>query len=82
MTLAYQVFKGEEDKYGFQRYYLQATYFDRDQALEHCKQIVETDEFKNEDIEETVSFNGKHKSWGFTGWTHVSICELREIEIM
>ena len=40
MTKAYQVFSGE-DHLGFTYYEHQATYFNRDQALEHCKRIVE-----------------------------------------
>jgi hypothetical protein len=81
MTKAYQVFKGEEDKHGHQQYDLQATYFDRDRALDHCKQIVEADEFKNEKIEEAEYGNGKYKSWTAIGWTFVTICRLEEIEI-
>ena len=82
MTRAYQVFKGEEDKHGHQRYDLQATYFDRDRALEHCSRIVAADEFKGELIEETEYGNGRYRSWDAIGWSRVTICRLEEIEIL
>ena len=77
---AYQVFKGEEDKHGHQRYDLLATYFDKAKALEHCKQIVEDDEFKNEYIR--VDDYPSCRSWTAVGGSYVTICELREIEII
>jgi hypothetical protein len=82
MTLAYQVFKGEEDKHGHQRYDLLATYFDKAKALEHCEQVVQADEFKNDHIEQSDYGNGKYTVWTAIGWSYVTICELREIEIM
>jgi hypothetical protein len=36
----YQVFSGEENKHGFQVYYLYAVYFDKEKALNHAQQIV------------------------------------------
>jgi len=77
---AYQVFKGEEDKHGHQRYDLLATYFDEAKALEHCEQVVEADEFKNEQIG-VYDYPGG-RSWTAVGWSYVTICELRKIEIM
>ena len=82
MTKAYQVYKGDTNKHGFQEYDLQATYFDKDKALEHCKRIVESDQFKNEHIEESEYGNGKYKSWDARGWDTVTICRLEEIEII
>jgi hypothetical protein len=80
MTKAYQVFSGGESKHGHQTYELAATYFDRTRALEHCERIVGAAEFRNEHIE--VNDYPGCKSWTAVGWTWVTICELREIEIM
>jgi hypothetical protein len=79
MTKAYQVFKGE-DYLGFTYYEHQATYFNRDQAYEHCKRIVESDEFKDEQITESTIDN--KKLWHAHGWEIVTICKLEEIEII
>ena len=38
---AYQVHKGEENKHGHQDYELQATYLNKEKALEHGKKLVE-----------------------------------------
>jgi hypothetical protein len=79
MTKAYQVFIG--DNYlGVTRYDHQATYFNKDQAYEHCKRIVESDEFKDEQISECTS--GNKILWHAHGWEIVTICKLEEIEII
>jgi hypothetical protein len=79
MTKAYQVFKGE-DHLGFTYYEHQATYFNQDQALEHCKRIVESDEFKDEQIAEYTV--GNKKLWNAHGWEILTVCKLEEIEII
>lgn len=35
--IAYQVYRGEENKHGFQDYELQATYLSKEKALEHAE---------------------------------------------
>ena len=79
MTKAYQVFTGD-DHLGFTYYEHQATYFNQDQALEHCKRIVESSEFEDENITESTS--GNKKLWHAHGWDIVTICKLEEIEII
>lgn len=81
MTLAYQVFSGDTDKHGHQCYDLQATYFDRDRALEHCQRILAADALKSEHIEPYETANGKYLSWQAIGWDIVTICKMEEIEI-
>ena len=79
MTKAYQVFTGD-DHLGFTYYEHQATYFNQDQAYEHCKRIVESSEFEDENITESTS--GNKKLWHAHGWDIVTICKLEEIEII
>jgi len=79
---AYQVFKGEQDKHGRQRYDLIATYFDKDRALEHCKQIADTTPLHGDVLEEGQFFGGgKYKHWDAIGWDIVTIAAFEEIEI-
>jgi len=79
---AYQVFKGEQDKHGNQRYDLIATYLDRERALQHCKELAESTPLYGDLLEEGEWYgNGKFKSWDAIGWDRVSIAEFREIEI-
>lgn len=79
---AYQVFKGEEDKHGKQYYDLQATYLDRDRALQHCAQIATNTPLYGDTLEEGEFYGeGKYKSWDAIGWSRVTIAEFREIEI-
>ncbi len=80
---AYQVFKGELDKHGYQHYDLVATYFDKDKALQHCKQIAETTPLYDDMLEEGEFFcNGKYKHWDMVGWDRVTIASFKEIEII
>lgn len=79
---AYQVFEGYEDKHGFQRYDLKATYFDKSKALKHCLEIVHSEQFKNEKIVEYETENGLFKTWSAVGYTRVTIAMLAEIKII
>lgn len=79
---AYQVFKGELNKHGHQEYDLVATYFDKDRALQHCKEIAEGTPLYGDVLEEGEWYgNGKYKSWYAIGWERVTIARFEEIEI-
>lgn len=79
---AYQVFKGEQDKHGRQRFYLVATYLDKDRALEHCKQIADTTPLHGDILEEGEFFcDGKYKHWDAIGWDRITIASFEEIDI-
>ena len=79
---AYQVHKGEENKHGHQDYELQATYLNKEKALEHAKKLVEeTPLYGDKLIESDWYGNGKYKSWTAHGWGYVTICLIEEIEI-
>ena len=79
---AYQVFKGDFDKHGRQYYELDSTYFDKERALQRCKEIVETDEFKNETVIESEWYGeGKYKSWDDHGFEWITLCRMVQIEI-
>ena len=59
---AYQVHKGEENKHGHQDYELQATYLNKEKALEHAKKLVEeTPLYGDKLIESDWYGNGKYK---------------------
>ena len=59
---AYQVFKGEQDKHGRQRYDLVATYLDKEKALAHCKQVVESTTLYGDVLEEGEFYGeGKYR---------------------
>jgi hypothetical protein len=79
---AYQVFRGEENKHGFQVYDLVATYFDKERALQQCEQIVAEEQMSGDILQEYESYGGKYKSWNSVGWDIVTIVQLREIEII
>lgn len=87
---AYQVFKGEENKHGFQEYDLQATYLSKEKALEHAQKLVaDTLLSDNEHIEEANwSDNGKYKSWYIPDYAwgevykRIHICRVEEIDII
>lgn len=82
LTKAYQVFKGDIDKHGFQRYDLVATYFDKDKALKHCIELSKEESFQNETIAESEWLgDGKYKSWDVIGWDIITIVKFEEIEI-
>jgi hypothetical protein len=79
---AYQVFNGEQDKHGHQRYDLVATYLDKEKALAHCKQIAESTPLYGDTLEESAFYGeGKSKSWDAIGWERVTIAKFEEIEI-
>ena len=76
---AYQVFKGELNKHGHQRYDLMATYLSKDKALQHCKEIADATPLYGDVLEEGEYYgNGKYKSWW---WERVTIAQFEEIEI-
>lgn len=80
---AYQVFSGEQDKHGHQRYYLVATYLNKETALEHCRQIAEDTPLYGDILEESESYGyRKYKSWDAVGWDRVTIARFEEIEII
>ena len=80
---AYQVFKGEIDKHGHQRYDLVATYLDKEKALAHCKQIVESTPLYGDILDEGEFYGeGKYKSWDAIGWDRVTIAQFEEIDII
>jgi hypothetical protein len=79
---AYQVFKGEQDKHGRQIYDLVATYLDKEKALAHCRQIVESTTLYGDVLEEGEFYGeGKYKSWDAIGWERVTIAQFTEIDI-
>lgn len=79
---AYQVFKGEQDKHGYQRYNLVATYLDKEKALAHCKQIAESTPLYGDVLEEGEFYGeGKYKSWKAIGLNLVTIAQFQEIII-
>ena len=79
---AYQVFRGEENKHGFQDYELAATYLSKEKALEHAQKIVDETPLNGDIlIDDGWYGNGKYKSWTAQGWSFVCICRIEEIEI-
>jgi hypothetical protein len=82
MTLAYQVFSGEENKHGFQEYELKATYFDKQKAFEHCERIAEETPLYGDILEFDGWYgDGKYCSWSAVGWNRVTISRMEQIEI-
>jgi len=75
---AYQVFSGDLDKYDDQYYDLQATYLNKQHALEHCEQIVAKD-IDGKDAKKIEKDNWV--AWIVEGWHIVTICKMEEIEI-
>lgn len=80
-TKAYQVFTGDLDRHGHQRFELDSTYLSKDRALIRCKEIIEAEEFKNENIGMTTLKNG-NTYWEASGWDIITICKLEEIQII
>jgi hypothetical protein len=79
----YQVYRGDENKHGFQEYELKATYLSKEKALEHAQKIVdETPLYGDKLIDGEWYGDGKYKSWIAHGWTFVCICRIEEIEII
>lgn len=64
---AYQVFKGDLDKYGKQYYELIATYLDKQQALWHCNQVARETPMHQEILE----FNGWNQDNTYCSWSAV-----------
>lgn len=80
---AYQVFKGEENKHGFQEYDLQATYLSKEKALEYAQKLVAETPLHGDILHESEwSEDGKYKSWAAQGWNFVDICRVEEIDII
>lgn len=80
--IAYQVYTGEDNNWGFQEYELQATYLSEEKALEHAEKIVkQTPLHGDELIDDGWSNDGKYRSWTAHGWTFVCICKIEKIEI-
>jgi hypothetical protein len=79
---AYQVFTGEVSKHGHQIYDLVATYFNKEKALEHCKDIAEAASINGDILEESKFYSdGKYKDWDAIGWDRFTIARFEEIEI-
>lgn len=79
---AYQVFTGDFDKHNQQDFDLDSTYFDKERALQRCREIIGEDRYENETIEESEWYNdGKSKCWDILGWEWVTVCKFEEIEI-
>jgi len=80
--IAYQVFKGEQDKHGRQQFDLVATYLDKQRALDHAEKIAKETPLYG-DVLEFDGWYGKNKycSWSARGWEITTISEFREIEI-
>ena len=79
---AYQVFTGESDKHGRQRFDLVSTYLDRDRALTHCKKLIDLAKLQGEMIEESEFFcDGMYKDWDALGWDRVTLVRFMEISI-
>jgi hypothetical protein len=80
---AYQVYRGTENKHGFQEYDLQSTYLSREKALEHAQKIVdETPLYGDTLIDEGWCGDEKFRSWTAHGLTSVCICKIEEIEMI
>ena len=80
---AYQVFEGEINKHGYQLYNLIATYLDKEKALTHCKQIVESTQLCGDILEEEFYGEGKFKIWERVNfWERVTIAKFQQIDII
>jgi hypothetical protein len=81
--IAYQVYKGDENKHGFQNYELQATYLNKEKALEHAQKIVdETPLFGDVLVDHGWRIDGKYRDWTAQGWSFVCICRIEQIDII
>lgn len=80
--IAYQVFKGDTNKHGFQEYELVATYLDKERALAHAEKIAKETPLMGDVLEFDGWYGkGKYASWSAIGWDRVTISRLEEIEI-
>jgi len=79
---AYQVFKGDVDKYNHQYYDLVATYLDKDQAFNHAEQIARDTPLYGDILEFDGGYtDNKVCNWSAVGWELVCIARMDEIEI-
>jgi hypothetical protein len=81
---AYQVFKGDEDKHGFQQYYLIETFLDFKKAEFKFAEIVNSTPLYGDELEiHSHSVNDEVISLYATarGWTFVDIAKIEKIEI-
>lgn len=79
---AYQVFKGDTNKHGFQEYELVATYLDKERAFVHAEKIANETPLMGDVLEFDGWYGeGKYASWSAIGWDRVIISRLEEIEI-
>jgi len=85
LTKAYQVFKGDLNKHGFQQFELMATYFDKQEAFDHAKSIAESTPLYGEEVLEESDWylcdDGTCFEWDAIGWERVTIARLNEIRI-
>jgi len=80
--IAYQVFKGDINKHGFQEYELVATYFDKNRAFDHAEKIANETRLMGDVLEFDGWYgDGKYASWSAVGWDRTTISRIEEIEI-
>jgi hypothetical protein len=78
---AYQVYSGDVDSNENQKYELVATYFDKDAALAHARQIANQDASHNNEVTE-VQYNSTRTYWYQHGWIYVDVAKIEEITII
>ena len=79
---AYQVFQGELDKHGRQRYDLIATYLDKQRAFDHAEKIANETPLHGDLLEFDGWYgDGKYASWSAVGLERVNVATLELIEI-
>ena len=82
LTKAYQVFKGDTNKHGFQIFELVATYFDKQKAFDHAKSIAESTELYGDKLEDSGWYCDETCfEWYAIGWETVIIARINEIRI-
>jgi hypothetical protein len=72
MTI-YQVYEGKMNKQDQQIEWHEASYLERQKALDHTTRILE--KYVGETIEEHMSSDGI-KTWSVVGWDRVDVCIL------
>ena len=81
--IAYQVFKGENDKHDRQMWELEATYTSKDRAQQHADKIVsETKLYGSALVDEGWKHNDSYRVYYAHGWDYVGICKIEAIEII
>lgn len=79
---AYQVFKGEQNKHGYQIYELIATYLDKELAFAYAEEIARNTPLMGDILEFDGWYgNGKYASWSAVGWERICIAKMEEIHI-